>query len=105
VKYYYQFDEGSESIASCCAEYLLQSNGDFVTFIFDGYDEYPENLQRSGFISDILQSKRLPKCSLVVTSRPHMSAHLHQWFEQRVDILGFAKEDRQNYNYQFIIER
>jgi len=33
VKYYYQFDETSESIASCCAEYLLQSDGHHVTFI------------------------------------------------------------------------
>ena len=97
VKYYYQFDESSDNIASSCAEYLLKSNGDCVTFIFDGYDEYAGNLQRNGFIFDILQRKRISNCGLVITSRPHVSAHLHRLFERRVDILGFTKEDRWNY--------
>ena len=97
VKYYYQFDESSDAIASSCADYLLQSNGDGITFIFDGYDEYPESLQQTGFISDILRCKSMPKRGLVLTSRPHVSAHLHQWFERRVEILGFTKVDRQKY--------
>ena len=97
VKYYYQFDESSENVASSCAEYLLNSDGKHVTFILDGYDEYPENLRQNGFISDIVWCKRMSKRSLMLTSRPHVSAHLHQWFDRRVDILGFTKEDRQNY--------
>ena len=97
VKYYYQFDESSDNIASSCAEYLFKSNGDCVTFIFDGYDEYAGNLQQNGFIFDILQRKRISNCGLVITSRPHVSAHLHRLFERRVDILGFTKEDRRNY--------
>ena len=97
VKYYYQFDESSENVASSCAEYLLHSDGKNVTFIFDGYDEYPENLRQNDFISDIVWCKRMSKRGLVLTSRPHVSAHLHQWFHQRIDILGFTKEDRQNY--------
>ena len=97
VKYYYRFDESSDTIASSCAEYLINSKGDGVTFVFDGFDEYPENLQQDGFIFDILQYIILPKRRLVLTSRPHASARLHRWFERRVEILGFTKEDRQNY--------
>ena len=97
VKYYYQFDESSENVASSCAEYLLNSDGKHVTFILDGYDEYPENLRQNGFISDIVWCKRMSKRGLVLTSRPHVSAHLHGWFDRRVDILGFTKEDRHNY--------
>ena len=97
VKYYYQFDESSENVASSCAEYLLHSDGKNVTFIFDGLDEYPENLRQNGFISDIVWCKRMSKRGLVLTSRPHVSAHLHRWFDRRIDILGFTKEDRQNY--------
>ena len=97
VKYYYRFDESSETIASSCADYLVQSNGDRVTFIFDGYDEYPENLRQNGFISDILQRKRLPCCCVVVTSRPHASAYLRAKFDRFIEIFGFAKEDRQNH--------
>ena len=97
VKYYYQFDESSENVASSCAEYLLHSDGKSVTFIFDGLDEYPENLRQNDFISDIVWCKRMSKRGVVLTSRPHVSAHLHQWFDRRIDILGFTKEDRQNY--------
>ena len=97
VKYYYQFDESSENVASSCAEYLLHSDGKNVTFIFDGLDEYPENLRQNDFISDIVWCERMSKRGLVLTSRPHVSAHLHQWFDRRIDILGFTKEDRQNY--------
>ena len=97
VKYYYQFDESSENVASSCAEYLLHSDGKNVSFIFDGLDGYPENLRQNDFISDIVWCKRMSKRGLVLTSRPHVSAHLHQWFDRRIDILGFTKEDRQNY--------
>ena len=97
VKYYYQFDESSEGVASSCAEYLLHSDGENVTFVFDGYDEYPETLRQKGFISDILQHKTLPGCRLVVTSRPHASARLRANCDRYIEIRGFTKEDRQNY--------
>ena len=97
VKYYYHFDECSDAIANSCAEYLLQSNGEGVTFVFDGYDEYSVNLQQNDFVSIILQRKLLPCCHLVVTARPHVSAYLRvncDWF---IQVLGFPKEERQNY--------
>ena len=97
VKYYYQFDESSDAIANSCANYLLQSDGDGIMFIFDGFDECPENLRQKDFIFDILQRKRLPCCHLVVTSRPHASAHLRTKCNRFIEIVGFAKEDRQNY--------
>ena len=97
VKYYYQFDESSENVASSCAEYLLHSGGENVIFVFDGYDEYPESLRQKGFIFDILQSKVLPGCCVVVTSRPHASAHLRTNCDRYIEIRGFTLEDRQNY--------
>ena len=97
VKYYYQFDESSENVASSCAECLLHTGGENVTFVFDGYDEYPETLRQKGFISDILQHKALPGCRLVVTSRPHASAHLRANCDRYIEIRGFTIEDRRNY--------
>ena len=97
VKYYYQFDESSDAVANSCAKYLLQSGGDHVTLVLDGYDEYPENLRQIGFISDILQHKVLPSCHVVVTSRPHASAHLRTNCDRYIEIRGFTKEDRENY--------
>ena len=97
VKYYYQFDESSDAITSSCADYLLHSGGENVSFVLDGYDEFPESLQQNSLVYDLLQHKLLPKCRLVVTSRPHASAHLHKNFDCRVDILGFTEDDRLHY--------
>ena len=97
VKYYYQFDKSSDNIASSCADYLFHSDGENVVFVFDGYDEYPERLRQKGFISDILHRKILPCCHLVVTSRPHASAHLRTNCDRFIQILGFTEEDKQNY--------
>ena len=97
MKYYYRFDESIDTIANSCAEYLVKSKGNCVTFVLDGFDEYPEILQQNGFVFDILQCKMLPQRRLVMTSRQHASANLYQWFERRVEILGFTKEDRQSY--------
>ena len=97
VKYYYQFDESSDAIANSCAKYLLQSGGDRVTLVLDGYDEYPKKLRQNGFISDIVQHKVLPSCHVVVTSRPHASAHLRTNCDRYIEIRGFTKEDRRNY--------
>ena len=97
MKYYYQFDENSDNVASSCAEYLLHSKGKNVTFVFDGYDEYPEILQQKGFISDILQRKILSCCHLVVTSRAHASTYLRENCDRFIEILGFTKEDQRNY--------
>lgn len=95
VKYFYQFDDSSDKIADGCAEYLLQSDGEHVAFILDGYDEYPEALREGeGFISNLLQRKILPASVLVVTSRHYVSAHLHKNFDRRVDILGFPEDSR-----------
>ena len=105
VKYYYQFDESSENVASSCAEYLLHSGGKNVTFIFDGYDEYPEKLRQNGFVSDILQRKALPNCRLVVTSRPHASACLRKYCDRYIEVLGFTKEDRQSYITSYLKEK
>ena len=99
VKYYYRFDESSSTISSSCADYLLDSCGEHVTFIFDGYDEYPspKNLQQNDFVLDILHRNLLPCCQIVVTSRLHASAHLRVNCDRFIQILGFTKEERHNY--------
>ena len=46
--------------------------------IFDGFDEFPEALQKDGLIADVLKRQVLPNCVLVVSSRPHASVGLRQ---------------------------
>ena len=90
-------DRRATEIASACSDYLLANNGKDLAFLFDGYDEYPEILQKDSLIADILKRKELPQCGLVVSSRPHASVRLREQASVRVDILGFAEAEREHY--------
>ena len=48
----YLFCEGdtkATEIATACSDYLLANGGKDITFLFDGYDEFPEDLQIGKF--------------------------------------------------------
>ena len=87
----------AEQIASTCSDYLTQTNGKDVAFLFDGYDEYPKMLQKDSLIADILKRKVLSKCGLIVSSRPHASVNLRGLATVKADILGFAESEREDY--------
>ena len=87
----------STKIASTVSEYILECNGNNVAFLIDGFDEYPATLQRCSFIVDIINGKVMPKAMVVVTSRPTATVSLHNRVDRRIDILGFAKEEREKY--------
>ena len=89
-------DRRATKIASACSDYLLENNGENLAFLFDGYDEYPEVLQKDSLIADILNRKELPCCSFVVSSHPHASVKLREQATVKVDILGFTETERYN---------
>jgi len=62
----------------------------------DGYDEFPKELRNYSLIADILKRQVLSKCSLIVSSCPHALVKLRQQATGKVNILGFAEEDRSN---------
>jgi len=68
----------AREVATACSEYLFNNNGKDVVFLFDGYDEFPDNLKKDSLVADILKHKVLPHCGLVVSSRPHASVRLRQ---------------------------
>ena len=86
-----------ERLSQKCAAHLHNTDGKDVTILLDGFDELPEDLQDGGFITDLLEHKVLPSGNIIVSSRPHASAHLHNDVLLRVDILGFTEEDRECY--------
>ena len=92
-------------IAAACHDYLCENGGKDVAFLFDGFDEYPENLQKKSFITDILKRKVLPYCALVVSSRPHATVHLREQATVRVDILGFTEVERNQFIQQALKEQ
>ena len=90
-------DKNATEIVSPGAQYLLANGGKSLALLLDGYDEYPEHLQESSLIANILKRRLLPFCGLVVSSRPHASGHFHTQATIRVDILGFTETEREHY--------
>ena len=97
LKLFCKRDRRATEIASACNNYILANNGEDLALLFDGYDEYPERLQKDSLIADILERKVLPHCGLVVSSRPHASVGLRKQADIRVDILGFTEAEREHY--------
>ena len=81
------------------AQYVCQKSGKGICLVFDGYDEYPEELRKSSFLSNLINHEvlELQLCNIVITSRPSASACLHNNIDLRVEILGFTKEHRNSY--------
>ena len=90
-------DKKAPGIATASSDHFFENKGEGLVFLFDGFDEFPEHLQKDSLITSILKRKVLPHCGLVVSSRPHASVRLRQQATIRVDILGFAKEERKLY--------
>ena len=90
----------STKIACDVADYVQECNGSGVAFVIDGFDEYPSSLQHSSLIVDIIRGEILHKAMVVVTSRPTATVSLHDYVDRRIDILGFAKEEREQYIIQ-----
>ena len=97
LQLFYKGDKNATKVVSACSEYLSRNGGENLALLLDGYDEYPEHLQKSSLIADILKRQVLPLCGLIVSSRPHASAHLHKQATIRADILGFTETEREHY--------
>ena len=78
-------------------EALSTCDGQDVLFIFDGWDELPQNAAGCSIITNILNSTKLHKCSVIITSRPIASMSLLNFVNSRVEILGFTKDELRQY--------
>lgn len=86
---------GKDSLRKAVAEELQATSGEGTLFILDGWDELQHELQhKQSLICKILLRKVLPKCSVLITSRPHSSAWLKQSkaVTRHVVITGFSKD-------------
>ena len=90
------FDCLDENEIPAVVKQLRQSNGEGVVFLIDGLDEYPGALQNT-FLTRLINRKILSKCVFVITSRPCASVSLQSKVERRIEILGFGKEERDEY--------
>ena len=82
-----------EQIKSC----IKQIMGLQVGIVMDGFDEYPEKLRKKSFINDLIKGRVFRNSVVVLTSRPTATVSLHDKVDRRVEILGFAQEERDEY--------
>ena len=102
------FCEGNRraaQIAAACHDHLSQNGGKDLMFLFDGFDELQTEQREKSLIAKILHRKFLPNCTLVVSSRPHATAHLRTKATVRIDILGFSEVQRNQFIQQALEEQ
>ena len=87
----------TESLATKISEWLIETGGEYLIIVFDGYDEMSEENGNFHIIDSIINRQTLPKCGVIVTSRPVFSVHLHVKVSCRAEILGFSREDQQSF--------
>ena len=88
---------GSSKMTLSLTEYFIQTEGKDLAIIFDGYDEISEEDRKNSIIARIIYRRIFGKSCLVITSRPTASSNLHSNVDCRVEIVGFAEEDRLDY--------
>ena len=71
-----------------------------MLFIFDGWDEFPSQLQNNSLVSTIIQQPHklsLHQSTVLITSRPVSSGNLLKIADRRVEILGFTQHQIREY--------
>ena len=95
------FPHENKQLRQSVAEEVLSSEGMGVLFILDGYDELPIYLRHQGLLIKLLGGKVLPRCSVLVTSRPSANRDFSRvcrpQIQRRVEILGFNQESVKEY--------
>ena len=87
----------TDSEVGVAVDELRKSRGKNIVFVIDGFDECPHHCQLKRFIEKLARHEILPKSMVIITSRPHASISLRPLADQRIEILGFAKEEREKY--------
>ena len=95
VHYLHNFDEEYTELSKHCTKILNNRNGNGLTIVFDGYDEY--NISTDSIITKILDREVLPQCRILVTSRLTESNWLHRLADVRVEVLGFTDDSKIQY--------
>lgn len=76
---------------------LRDSRGSNIAFLMDGFDEFPSRVYGNSFVSGLIRGEVLPNALLLITSRPIASLFMHSQVNRVFDIVGFDKEEKEQY--------
>ena len=74
---------------------MTEENGNKVCFILEGFDELPQKLRSAPVFSKL--TDKLPRCTLVYTSRPEACDKLRRLAAHKIEICGFKEEQIDDY--------
>ena len=86
----------TKNVTTEVIDYLEKCSGQNVAFVFDGFDEFPTS-QEGSIVMDIIGNeygRKFCRSIVVVTSRPTTTLDLCKIVDRRIEILGFAPEER-----------
>ena len=87
----------NEEMGREMAATITASDGENTLFILDGWDELPRHAPAYSFIINIVKGIKLPKSSVIITSRPTSSAIFQSLVHLQIEIVGFTKDELQQY--------
>ena len=79
------------------AQFITAHKGRRALFVFDGFDELSNEMQKKSIIRSILDGRLAPQSSFVVTTRPISAESLYHCVDRRVEISGFGEEEVKKY--------
>ena len=87
----------SDSEIEIATSELKNSKGSNMIFLIDGYNECPVDCQLRLFVDKLLSVEFLPKCRIVIITRPSATVSLYHLVEQRYEIIGLTSTEQNNY--------
>ena len=79
---------------------LLDNFGERCLIIVDGLDELGPKENKD--ISKTIPGEKLRHCHIVVTSRPHSTADLQQYFSDRINVKGFNESNAKEFAFKIL---
>ena len=85
-------------LSSLVVQEVKRENGNGVLFVFDGFDEFPSELRdEQSLVMDTIKGSKLPKATVLVTSRPSASAQLQTLLQtgigKHIEVVGFSEKE------------
>ena len=84
-------------LSSLVVQEVKRENGNGVLFVFDGFDEFPSELREKSLVMDTIKGSKLPKATVLVTSRPSASAQLQELLQagigKHIEVVGFSEKE------------
>ena len=87
---------GHEETCRSAIDIVIRDLGEGILLMLDGFDELSPELRNDSesLFLELITGRRLPNCTLFVTSRPYASQDLKslETFSRHVEILGFSED-------------